>query len=61
MKEGGGEGEGKEGEDFLPFSHPLPALLLAPFLVRSSTLVPRSLLRNRTETLAWQAIRLPLA
>ena len=39
---------------FLP--HPLPALLLAPFFARSLTLVPRSLLLNRTETLATQAI-----
>ena len=38
---------------FLP--HPLPALLLAPFFARSLTLVPRSLLLNRTETLAAQA------
>ena len=37
---------------FLP--HPLPALLLAPFFARSLTLVPRSLLRNRKETLAMQ-------
>ena len=37
---------------FLP--HPLPALLLAPFFARSLTLVPRSLLLNRTETLATQ-------
>ena len=37
------------------FPHPLPALLLAPFFARSSTLVPRSLLLNRTETLATQA------
>ena len=36
-------------------SHPLPALLLAPFVARSLTLVPRSLLLNRTETLATQA------
>ena len=36
---------------FLP--HPLPALL--PFFVQSLTLVPRSLLLNRTETLATQA------
>ena len=28
------------------------ALLLAPFFAPSSTLVPRSLLQNRTETLA---------
>ena len=33
----------------------LPALLLAPFFARSLTLVPRSLLLNRTETLATQA------
>ena len=38
---------------FLP--HPLPALLLAPLFSRSLTLVPRSFLRNRTETLATQA------
>ena len=38
---------------FLP--HPLPALLLATFFARSLTLVPRSLLLNRTETLATQA------
>ena len=37
------------------FPHPLPALLLAPFFARSLTLVPRSLLLNRTETLATQA------
>ena len=48
-----GEGEGKEG-NFLP--HPLPALLLTPFFARSLTLVRRSLLLNRTETLATQAI-----
>ena len=46
MKEVGGEG--KEGI--------LPALLLAPFSARSLTLVPCSLLLNRTETLAKQAI-----
>ena len=38
---------------------PLFALLLAPFFVKSLTVVPpcgpRSLLRNRTETLAKQA------
>ena len=34
---------------------PLPALLLAPFFARSLTLVPRSFLLNRTETLATQA------
>ena len=38
---------------FLP--HPLPALLLAPFFARSLTLVPRSLLLDRTEMLATQA------
>ena len=35
--------------------HPLPALLLAPLFSRSLTLVPRSFLLNRTETLATQA------
>ena len=38
---------------FLP--HPLPALSLTPFFTRSLTLVPSSLLLNRTETLATQA------
>ena len=38
-----------------PMAHPLPALLLAPFFARSLTLVPRSLLLNRSETLATQA------
>ena len=38
---------------FLP--HPLPAILLAPFFAWSLTLVPHSLLQNRTETLAMQA------
>ena len=33
----------------------LLALLLAPFVAQSLTLVPRSLLLNRTETLATQA------
>ena len=46
MKEGGGEGE---------VPHPLPAFLLAPLFSRSLTLVPRSFLLNRTETLATQA------
>ena len=36
-------------------AHPLPALLLTPFFARCLTLVPRSLLLNRTETLATQA------
>ena len=53
MKEG--EVEGKDVA-FL-FSRPLPALLLAPFFARSLTLVPHSLLLNRTETLATQARR----
>ena len=52
MKVGGGGGEGRVS--FLS-SSPLPALLLTPFFVRSLTLVPRSLLLNRTETLATQA------
>ena len=52
MKEGGGGGEGRF-PSFLP--HPLPALLLAPLFSRSLTLVPRSFLLNRTETLATQA------
>ena len=47
MKEGGGEGGRKVS--FPP--HLLPDLFLAPFLARSLTLVPRSLLLNRTETL----------
>ena len=34
---------------------PLPALLLAPLLSRSLTLVPHSFRLNRTETLATQA------
>ena len=49
-----GEGEGKEVSFVSP--HPLPALLLAPLFSRSLTLVPRSFLLNRTETLATQAI-----
>ena len=35
--------------------HPLPAVSLAPFFARQLTLVPRSLLIDRTETLATQA------
>ena len=48
---------GEEESAFLPsfIPHPLPALLLAPFFARSWTLVPRSLLPNRTETLTTQA------
>ena len=38
---------------FLP--HPLPAILLVSFFAWSLTLVPHSLLLNRTETLAMQA------
>ena len=49
-KEGGGGGK----EPFLPTSSPL--CFLAPFFARSSTLVLRSLVRNRTEKLATQAI-----
>ena len=44
---GGGEGRN--------FPHPLPALLLAPFVARSLTPVPRSLLLDRKEKLATQA------
>ena len=47
-------GRGRKETSFLP--HPLPALLLAPFFAGSLILVPRSLLLNRTETLATQAI-----
>ena len=43
----------KQFPSFLP--HPLPALLLALFFPRSLTLVPRSLLLNRTETVATPA------
>ena len=55
VKEGGGGGEGRKRSFpfFLP--HPLPGLLLAPLFSRSLTLVPRSFLLNRTETLATQA------
>ena len=48
MKVGEGVGQGRK----LP--HPLPALSLTPFFARSLTLVPRSLLLKRTETLATQ-------
>ena len=47
------KGEAK-GKDNLS-SPPLPALLLSTFYTRSLTPVPRSLLQNRTETLATQA------
>ena len=47
-----GRGRGRKETLFPSFlSHPLPVLLLA----RSLTPVPRSLLLNRTETLATQA------
>ena len=52
MKEGGGGGEGRKRVSFLSS---LPALLLTPLFARSLTLLPRSLLLNRTETLATQA------
>ena len=45
MKEG-------EGNEVSFFSSPPPPRLLAPFFARYLTLVPRSLLRNSTETLA---------
>ena len=51
--ERGGRGKGGKFPPFLP--HLLPALLLVPFFARSLTLVPRSFLLNRTETLATQA------
>ena len=51
MKEGREE-ERKPPTNPLP---PLPALLLAPYFARSLTVVPRSSLRNCTETLATQA------
>ena len=51
MKVGGGGGEGRTSLS----SPPPPRFLLAPFFARSLTLVPRSLLLNRTETLATQA------
>ena len=51
---GRGRGRKERFPSFLP--HPLPALLLAPFFARSLTLVPHSLLLNRTETLATQAM-----
>ena len=43
-----GKRTGKDGF----FLTPLPALLFVPFFTWSLTLAPRSLLRNRTETLA---------
>ena len=55
-QEGGSQNPGvclQAFPSFLP--HPLPALLLTPFFAQSLTIVPRSLLLNRTETLATQA------
>ena len=51
---GGRGGEGRKPLPFFP-PKPLPAHLLAPFFARSLTLVPHSLLLNRTKTLATQA------
>ena len=53
-KRGGKRSRRKETVSFLS-SPTLPALSLAPFFARSLTLVPRSLFRNQTETLATQA------
>ena len=53
--ESGGRGRGKKetlADKPLDFEN----LLLTPFFARCLTLVPRSLLLNRTETLATQAI-----
>ena len=47
-------GRGRK-DSFFFRPQPFPALLLAPFFARSLTLVPRSLLLNRTETLATHA------
>ena len=57
--ERGGRGRGRKERfpSFLP--RPLPALLLEPLFSRSLTLVPRSFLLNRTETLATQVITFP--
>ena len=49
--ERGRRGRGRK-HSFFFLPHPLPALLLAPFFARSLTLVPLSLLLNRTERLA---------
>ena len=49
----------KTEEQEMECLHPLPALLLVPFFPRSLTLVPLSLLRNRTETLATLDKRCP--
>ena len=54
-KVSGTQGRGLSASVSFLSSPPLPALLLAPFFARSLTLVPRSLLLNRTETLATQA------
>ena len=63
---GGGEGGGGEGNanpnPFFPTRYPFYAPLLAPFyfFVWSLTVVPRSLLRNRTENLATHTHSLSL-
>ena len=49
--------KGGGGGRTLPHPPP-PTLSLAPYLAQSLTLVPHSLLRNRTEMLAMQAIHL---
>ena len=54
MKEGVGEGNERNAVSFLS-SPPPPRSLTWPFVARSLTLVPRSLLLNHTETLATQA------
>ena len=38
--------------------YPLPVLLLAPFFVRQLTLIPHSLVKDKTETLSMQAMRI---
>ena len=38
--------------------HPLPVLLLAPFFAQQLTLIPQSLLKDKTQTLAKQAMRM---
>ena len=55
-KERGGRVRRRKETYFPFFSTPIPAFLLAPFFAQSLTLRPRSLLLNRTETLATQAI-----
>ena len=50
--------KGGGGGRSLPRGGPPPPPSLAPYLAHSLTLVPHSLLRNRTEMLAMQAIHL---